>query len=80
MLKARSTFQYHVTFRGCGAEHHPAFSQAIRMENGMFRIYYNVYSKDLLMSKKAQLGWSERKCLHLRSWGEIGQIGISEIA
>lgn len=58
-----------VQFPPCGAEFHPAFSNAILQGNGTYLILFPVKVQGILKSATAQQRWAEDKARHIRSWG-----------
>lgn len=63
---------YAVRFPPCGAEFHPAFSDAIKFSLGngqhAFQINFPLHL-GYLRSKSSQRSWAEGKAKHIRSWG-----------
>ena len=70
MLKTRITtprIYYVVEFQPCGAEHHPAFSEA-KWHNDCFRLEFPLHIKGILKSQSMQREWAQEKIKHLKTW------------
>lgn len=74
---------YAIRFCACGAENHPAFSDAIRFkhENGiyMYQLNFPMHVPGILKSKQSQRMWAEEKRKHLNTWASAAAI-IVELA
>ena len=74
---------YAIRFLKCGAENHPAYSEAIRFkhENGlyMYQLNFPIHVKGILKSKQSQRLWASEKRKHLNTWASAAAI-IIELA
>jgi hypothetical protein len=67
-----------VIFFPCGAETHPAFSDAKLVTDapwfGYYFLTYPIHLKHMPRGAKAQKAWADDKVRHLQSWGAEGII------
>lgn len=72
----RKTVSVH--FFACGAETHPAFSDAKFVQNpgglGYYTLQYPIHIAGINRSEHAQKVWADDKVRHLKSWGAEGII------